>query len=88
MLNRFIHEFNMMSDDQLRQALFAAIESHDVLPELMQREEEPLANEEKSCFAQRLIIILRHSISRISDGFRNKDGKCIQRQMASWSCCM
>ncbi|NQD52012.1 hypothetical protein HP440_16040, partial [Bacillus altitudinis] len=47
-LNRFIHEFNMMSDDQLRQALFAAIESHDVLPEPMQREEEPLANEEKS----------------------------------------
>lgn len=36
----------------------------------------------KSCFAQRLIIILRRSISRISGGFRNKDGKCIQRQMA------
>ncbi|AIZ61586.1 nucleoside-diphosphate sugar epimerase/dehydratase [Bacillus safensis] len=47
-LNRFIHEFDMMSEEQMRQALFAAIESHDMLSEQMKREEEPLANEEKS----------------------------------------
>ncbi|BBP92420.1 hypothetical protein BsIDN1_60380 [Bacillus safensis] len=84
-LNRFIHEFDMMSEEQMRQALFAAIESHDMLSDQMTREEEALANEEKkkSCFAQRLIITLRPFIFRISGGFRNKDGKCIQRQTAS-----
>lgn len=49
-LNRFIHEFDMMNEEQMRQALFAAIESHDMLSDQMTREEEALANEEKVLF--------------------------------------
>ena len=40
----------MMNEEQMRQALFAAIESHDMLSDQMTREEEALANEEKVLF--------------------------------------
>ncbi|WP_353854521.1 nucleoside-diphosphate sugar epimerase/dehydratase [Bacillus sp. Bos-x628] len=47
-LNQFIQEFEKLSDEQMRQALFAAIESKDLLSKQMKREEKTHTNEEKS----------------------------------------
>ncbi|MFB8735827.1 glycosyltransferase [Bacillus sp. SL00103] len=50
MLNRFIHEFDMMSEEQMREALFVAIESHDLLSEQMTREGKRLPMKKKVLF--------------------------------------